>query len=188
MHEGLKCGSETARKRGGGCVPSGAMRAGGGGEHGECEAERLDCNGFAVMGMDGVPLKELRKGEAGKPALATLVRTPTGVGNAWVVKRLHMGQDRSMSRLIRHGAEDVAVAKWLGNSMECYHATLAMPLTIDQRKRISGIGLLPLQHIDLICIFQNQTYLIPEIVSYMWRNQTKAFFRQSSCESKSESH
>lgn len=56
----------------------------------------------------------MRRGEAGKVVLATLVRTPTGVDNAWVAKRLHMGQDRSVSRLIRHGAEDAAVAKWLG--------------------------------------------------------------------------
>jgi hypothetical protein len=49
------------------------------GEHGEREAERLVAQGLAVLGMEDVPLKELRKGNAWKVALATLLRKRTGV-------------------------------------------------------------------------------------------------------------
>lgn len=121
--------SETSKRLHGKGNHSGGALA----EHGEREAERLVCEGLAVMGMDGVPLKDQRKGDAGKVALATLVRTRTAISNAWVSKRLHMGHDRSVSRLIRQGAEDAAVTKWL-KQLEGMLPCADWPYTVAPRR------------------------------------------------------
>ena len=52
-----------------------------------------------------------RKGDPRKVALATLLRTRTALGNEWVAKRREMGHDRSVSRLIRLGADHNEIRK-----------------------------------------------------------------------------
>lgn len=101
-------GAKVLRKRG---SHSGKAVA----AHGEREAERLAAAGLRVLELCDEKAKPLpaRKGDARKVALATLLRERTAVGNAWVAKRLDMGHDRSVSRLIRHGADLGEVRKCL---------------------------------------------------------------------------
>jgi len=81
--------------------------------HGEREAERLVATGLRVLKLcdENGKLLPVRKGDPRKVALATLVRTHTVMGNEWVAKRLEMGHDRSVSRLIRQGADHNEVRK-----------------------------------------------------------------------------
>ena len=101
-------GSKALRKRGG---HSGKAVA----AHGEREAERLVVAGLCELELcdeKGNPLPA-RKGDPRKVALATLLRTHTAISNQWVAKRLEMGHDRSVSRLIRQGADHNEVRKRL---------------------------------------------------------------------------
>jgi len=55
-------------------------------------------------------------------SLATSLRARTAMGNEWVAKRLEMGHDRSVSRLIRHGGNHCEVRKclrFLGQMLQC---------------------------------------------------------------------
>jgi REP element-mobilizing transposase RayT len=83
--------------------------------HGLQEAERLIVEGLATLGLTGPDhsLTEMRKGDPRKVALATLVKSRTSAGNQWLADRLHMGHDRSVSRLVRQGREDPEVKKHL---------------------------------------------------------------------------
>lgn len=92
------------------------------GDHGEHQAERLIAEGLAALGMAETDPPTQRKGDPGKVALATLVRSRTSVGNLWVAQRLHMGHDRSVSRLIRQGSADpevVALVRRLEKMLPC---------------------------------------------------------------------
>jgi len=83
--------------------------------HGEREAERLVIAGLRQLKLGdgtGKPLPA-RKGDPRKVALATLLRTHTAMGNEWVAKRLEMGHDKSVSRLIRQGGDQREVKKFL---------------------------------------------------------------------------
>jgi len=83
--------------------------------HGEREAERLVTVGLRELALcdeKGNPLPA-PKGDPRKVALATLLRTHTAISNEWVAKRLEMGHDRSVSRLIRQGTEHPEVRKCL---------------------------------------------------------------------------
>ena len=101
-------GSKALRKRG---SHSGTAVA----AHGEREAERLLAAGLQMLELcdEKGKLLPARKGDARKVALATLLRTRTATGNEWVAKRLEMGHDRSVSRLIRQGADHNEVRKYL---------------------------------------------------------------------------
>jgi REP element-mobilizing transposase RayT len=83
--------------------------------HGEREAERLVAAGLRALELCDAKGKLLpaRKGDPRKVALATLVRTRTAMGNPWLAKRLEMGHDRSVSRLIRQGCDNRLVRKHL---------------------------------------------------------------------------
>jgi len=104
----VRKGSKALRKRG---SHSGKAVA----AHGEREAERLVAVGMRELELcdvKGNPLPA-RKGDPRKVALATLLRTHTAISNQWVAKRLEMGHDRSVSRLIRQGADLNEVSKYL---------------------------------------------------------------------------
>ncbi len=82
--------------------------------HGEREAERWVAAGICELELcdEEGNLLPARKGDPRKVALATLLRTHTAISNAWLAKRLAMGHDRSVSRLIRQGADRNEVTKW----------------------------------------------------------------------------
>lgn len=90
------------------------------GGHGEHEAERIVALGLAAWGLpEGRDLHEtIRKGDARKVALATVAKRYTSVSNLWLAQRLGMGHDRSVSRLIRQGADNDAVTKWCRELVE----------------------------------------------------------------------
>lgn len=81
--------------------------------HGEMEAEKIVADGLKILGLAGVSdlSAKTRKGEPRKVALATLVKSRTCVGNEWLARRLVMGHNRSVSRLIRQGRDKPAVQK-----------------------------------------------------------------------------
>jgi putative transposase len=102
----MQKGSKRLRNKG---SHSGAALA----AHGEAEAIRLVTDGMRVLGLanDGVWPATARKGDLRKIALATLVKTRTCVSNEWLARRLDMGHNRSMSRLIRQGKDHHEVLK-----------------------------------------------------------------------------
>lgn len=83
--------------------------------HGLPEAQRLVVTGLTQLGLSGSgdSLTQLAKGDPRKVALATRVKTRTNAGNQWLSDRLHMGHDRSVSRLIHLGRSKDEVAKFL---------------------------------------------------------------------------
>ena len=83
--------------------------------HGVRKAERLVTAGLRQLALcdgKGKPLPS-RKGDPRKVALATLLRAHTAMNNEWVAKRLDMGHDKSVSRLIRQGRDQREVGKCL---------------------------------------------------------------------------
>ncbi len=92
--------------------------------HGEWEAEQLVAAGLRKLELcdEKGKLQAAPKGDPRKVALATLLRTHTAMRNEWIAKRLEMGHDRSVSRLIRQGAEANEVRKYLqslGQMLPC---------------------------------------------------------------------
>ncbi|MEI7957111.1 MAG: hypothetical protein WCJ66_18265, partial [Verrucomicrobiota bacterium] len=83
--------------------------------HGVREAERLVADGLRELELcdEEEKLRFVRKGDPRKVALATLLRTQTSITNQWIAKRLEMGHDRSVSRLIRQGSNHNEVRKCL---------------------------------------------------------------------------
>jgi putative transposase len=81
--------------------------------HGEGEAERMVVGGLEAMGLANAAGKliQARKGDLRKVALATVVKEHTSVSNEWLAQRLEMGHNRSVSRLIRQGNENLEVMK-----------------------------------------------------------------------------
>ena len=85
--------------------------------HGEGEAERLVMRGLGELGLadDSGGLLPGRKGDRRKVALATVIKSQTSVGNEWLARRLQMGHNRSVSRLIRQGADDPEIREMCKN-------------------------------------------------------------------------
>jgi len=123
LRRGWYLGDESFRDRLLALVEKGnkALRSGGShsgkavAAHGEREAERLVAVGLRELKLcdeEGM-LLSVRKGDPRKVALATLLRTHTSISNPWIAKRLEMGHDRSVSRLIRQAADHNEVRKCL---------------------------------------------------------------------------
>ena len=123
LRRGWYLGDESFRDRllalvekGGKALRSKGSRAGKAvAAHGEREAEQLVALGLRAFSLcdDEGSLLPARKGDPRKVALATLVRARTAMGNDWVANRLEMGHNRSVSRLIRQGADHKEVRKSL---------------------------------------------------------------------------
>jgi len=82
--------------------------------HSEAEAERMVAAGLKTLDLSGGRLASARKGDPRKVALATVVKAHTCVGNEWLARRLEMGHNRSLSRLIRQGRDTPQVRKACG--------------------------------------------------------------------------
>jgi REP element-mobilizing transposase RayT len=68
------------------------------------QAERLVVTGLKRMGWDEAMLKQKRKGDRGKVALAKALRTGTTMPLTWIAGRLHMGSRGYLAWLLsRHG-------------------------------------------------------------------------------------
>jgi len=61
---------------------------------------------------DGKELQEnARKGDPRKVAIAILIKRHTSASNIWTAKRLGMGHDRSVSRLIKQGKDNETISQ-----------------------------------------------------------------------------
>ena len=89
-------------------------------DHGEVEAETMVALGLEILGLlDETGLLILtRKGDPRKVALTSMVKAHTSVGNKWLARRLDMGHDRSVSRLIRQGNDDLKITKQCSKLMK----------------------------------------------------------------------
>jgi putative transposase len=81
--------------------------------HGETEAEKIVALGLKNLGLvdETGQLIPARKGDPRKVALASTIKARTSASNEWLAKRLEMGHDRSVSRLIRQGHDQREVKK-----------------------------------------------------------------------------
>ncbi|PAW60031.1 MAG: hypothetical protein B9S37_11185 [Verrucomicrobiia bacterium Tous-C3TDCM] len=81
--------------------------------HGEEAAERIVKTGLQLLGMrEGVEcLSGYQKGDPRKVAMAILIKGHTNVSNIWIASRLHMGHDRSVSRLVSQGKSNKEIQK-----------------------------------------------------------------------------
>jgi len=88
--------------------------------HGELEAEKMVAKGLVQFDLvdEAGRLIPSRKGDPRKVALATVIKTHTSVGNEWLAERLEMGHNRSVSRLIRQGNNDVRIKKLCAKFVE----------------------------------------------------------------------
>jgi hypothetical protein len=69
--------------------------------HDEAAAEGLVYVGLKALDLAGKDLSELRKLDVRKQVLAWWVRRQTMVGNRWLAKRLEMGDEGNISKVIR---------------------------------------------------------------------------------------
>lgn len=67
-------------------------------EHGEDEARRILDQGMRRLGLTVAELATLKKCDARKLALATVIRQRTTVPNAWLARELHLGHVSRVSR------------------------------------------------------------------------------------------
>ena len=74
-------------------------------EHNEATAERLVLAGLKALAMSGDDLVGLRKLDIRKQVLAWWVRRQTVVGNRWLARRLAMGDEGNISKVVRSVAQ-----------------------------------------------------------------------------------
>ena len=81
--------------------------------HDESAAESIVQAGLQYLQMpDDQELREVsRKSDPRKVAIAILIKRHTSASNIWIAKRLGMGHDRSVSRLIKQGKDDKIIQK-----------------------------------------------------------------------------
>ncbi len=81
--------------------------------HDEAAAESLVSAGLKVLGLSEHDLGGLRKLDVRKQVLAWWVRKQTVVGNRWLARRLEMGDEGNISKVIQavSRSRDPAVRK-----------------------------------------------------------------------------
>jgi hypothetical protein len=75
-------------------------------EHTEGEAERLVGRALQTLGVKDEDLPGMRKSNPRKIMIGTLVRKRTMAGNAWIAKRLTMGDPSRVSRYCADAARN----------------------------------------------------------------------------------
>ena len=76
-------------------------------ESAEARAERIIAEELGKLGWTEAPLRERRKSDPGKLALATRLRRETTLTTGWIVARLQMGTRKSaVAKLHRWGKRD----------------------------------------------------------------------------------
>ena len=80
-------------------------------KHDEAEAERILCAGLHCLGLERSSFADLPKGAAEKAVLAWYLRKHTVAGRSWIAKRLCMGDESRVTKLVSDVDQDARYDK-----------------------------------------------------------------------------